>query len=262
MKLYHKMSKFYDLKTIFNFLELLRKSGIVNMFGATPYLYSGKEFLKDEIKRHNRNRNSWSDDEDEEEDYEELINMADKVRELMILGATKRMSDDDSENYINNITRKIKKDALDILKIWSDFKGKVMNENFINEAKFDKKDAKNIIRKILIEEVNEKRDNQKLEKSVKKMIDILSKDIVFPKNFYGFMVDIMYDKKYEEKILKITTVMKKPFSQEDSDTLDEIKKDVIPKIKKFFEKMVDRVSTGGTSTLDVYNRDKENNFYF
>lgn len=145
MKLYHKMSKFYDLKTIFNFLELLRKSGIVNMFGATPYLYGGKEFLNDEIKRHNRNRNSWSDDEDEEEDYEELINMADKVRELMILGATKRMSDDDSENYINNITRKIKKDALDILKIWSDFKGKVMNENFINEAKFDKKDAANFL---------------------------------------------------------------------------------------------------------------------
>lgn len=101
-----------------------------------------------------------------------------------------------------------------------------------------------------------------LEKQVKKMIDHFTKDIEFPENFYDFMVDIINDKKYDEKILKVTTVMKKPFSEEDSNNLDTIKRKFMHKIRPMFESKFDRFSFGGTSTLEVYNKDKDNDFYF
>jgi len=111
--------------------------------------------------------------------------------------------------------------------------------------------------------INEEKENySKLENRVKKMIDTLTKDIEFPENFYDFMVDVIENKKYNEKILKVTTVMKKPFSQEDSDEIDVVKRDVVRQIKSFFKGMFDSVSGGGTSTLEIYNRDKDNDFYF
>jgi len=111
--------------------------------------------------------------------------------------------------------------------------------------------------------INEEKENySKLENRVKKMIDTLTKDIEFPENFYDFMVDVIEDKKYNEKILKVTTVMKKPFSQEDSDEIDEVKRDIIRQIKSFFKGMFDSVSGGGTSTLEIYNRDKDKDFYY
>jgi acetolactate synthase-1/2/3 large subunit len=66
--------------------------------------------------------------------------------------------------------------------------------------------------------------NKTLEKMVKKIIDHFTRDVEFPENFYDFMVDVVEDKKYDKNILKITTVMKKPFSDEDSINLDEIKR--------------------------------------
>lgn len=101
-----------------------------------------------------------------------------------------------------------------------------------------------------------------LEKQVKKMIDHFTKDIEFPENFYDFMVDIINDKKYNEKILKVTTVMKKPFSEEDSNNLDTIKRKFMHKIRPMFQSKFDRFSFGGTSTLEVYNKDKDKDFYY
>lgn len=101
-----------------------------------------------------------------------------------------------------------------------------------------------------------------LEKQVKKIIDHFTKDIEFPENFYDFMVDIINDEKYNEKILKVTTVMKKPFSEEDSNNLDTIKRKFMHKIRPMFQSKFDRVSFGGTSTLEVYNKDKDKDFYF
>lgn len=113
-----------------------------------------------------------------------------------------------------------------------------------------------------INEEKEKTNHSKLENRVKKMIDTLTKDIEFPENFYDFMVDVIENKKYNEKILKVTTVMKKPFSQEDSDEIDAVKRDIVRQIKSFFKGMFDSVSGGGTSTLEIYNRDKDKDFYY
>jgi len=112
------------------------------------------------------------------------------------------------------------------------------------------------------EQTEESNKNKTLEKMVKKMINHFTKDIEFPENFYDFMVDIINDEKYNEKILKVTTVMKKPFSEEDSNNLDTIKRKFMHKIRPMFQSKFDRFSFGGTSTLEVYNKDKDKDFYF
>jgi hypothetical protein len=164
MKKYHKITKFYDLKTIFKFLELIRQSGIINMFTAAPFLYNGKEFLENEIKRYYGNTGGFSlfndDDDDEDEDdedrFKEVIDMAGKVRDLMIYGATKMITDTDSENYMYNIKRRLMQDSQEIVKIWMSFKGNVVKENVIVESKYDKKTAaKFLFRRVTKEELDE-----------------------------------------------------------------------------------------------------------
>ena len=71
------------------------------------------------------------------------------------------------------------------------------------------------------------------------------------------MVDVVEDKRYEKNILKITTVMKKPFSEEDSDEIDTIKRKFMHKIRPKFQNKFDRFSTGSTSTLQAYKESKE-----
>ena len=110
------------------------------------------------------------------------------------------------------------------------------------------------------EQTEESNKNKTLEKMVKKMINNFNKDIEFPENFYDFMVDIINDEKYNEKILKVTTVMKKPFSEEDSNNLDTIKRKFMHKIRPLFQNKFDRFSFGGTSTLEIYKESKEGGY--
>jgi len=112
------------------------------------------------------------------------------------------------------------------------------------------------------EQTERSNKDRMLEKQVKKMIDHFTKDIEFPENFHDFMVDIINDKKYYEKILKVTTAMKKPFSEEDSNNLDVIRRKFMSKIRPMFESKFDRFSFGSTSTLEVYNKDKDKDFYY
>jgi hypothetical protein len=39
----------YPLKKIFEYLNILQKTGITNMLGATPYLYGGREWIQKQI---------------------------------------------------------------------------------------------------------------------------------------------------------------------------------------------------------------------
>lgn len=421
MKLYHKLVRDYQLKKIFEYLNTLQKTGITNMFGATPYLYGGREWIQKQIDYF---------DIEEDENVEKLLDMADEIKNNIISGALKRQEREETNNFIRSVERRVQQESKDILKIWMDFKGKVLKESIIIENKYDKKNTKNFtFRKIIKEKLDilkeetsfktrildlinrdgllrtsqrvngievlsmilqetpemlltkylsqeifstddvgtdvggydfkfritkvkenddkefefyflieegtvdlimidggeydllgpEVRDfndwweitfeikdilgdfletftdklklkvnsikiyyafkgeesidfmnehterpnkDRILEKQVKKMIDYFTKDIEFPENFYDFMVDIINDKKYDEKILKVTTVMKKPFSQEDSDKIDVVKRDILRKVKAFFKGMFDSFSGGGTSTLEIYNRDKDEDFYF
>ena len=419
LKKYHELDKYYKLRPIFEFLNLLRDSGIVNMFGASPFLYGGKEFLEGEIKRHKGNSRWWSDDEDEddeedddeEDDNKELINMADQTRNLMIQGVMDRITNQDSENLMRNVKRKLEIDAREITQIWGNFKGKVMREsnikkstNFIKEIlkeetslqtkmlkliqdrgliiaskltgginrlasvlketpetlltkylsqetfstddiekntggynfkfklqfvekyndyydfffvieegtvelimtdddteynlfgnyireleswweiKYEIKDilydfVKELNNKIKFDDItvndvdytfkdkdrfkniNEEEEKtntkQKLEDTIKKAIDNFTKNTEFPENFLKFDVLIRTNKQYNEKELIITTIMKKEFSGEELDKLYDIRFEFIPKIKAIFKGVFKHIYYNSTTTLDMFNRDKE-----
>jgi len=168
--------------------------------------------------------------------------LGDDIREYDMWWEIKYEIQDTLSDFVEELTNKLKFDEVKSINVNFIFKGRDQF-NYINEEE-------------------EKTNHSKLENRVKKMIDTLTKDIEFPENFYDFMVDVIEDKKYNENILKITTVMKKPFSQEDSDEIDEVKRDVVRQIKSFFKGMFDRISGGGTSTLEFYNKDKERDLDF
>ena len=174
---------------------------------------------------------------DDETEYDLL---GDDIREYVMWWEIKHEIQDLLSDFVEELIDKIKFDDVKSASVNYIFKGRD-RFNYINE---------------------EKENYSKLENRVKKMIDTLTKDIEFPENFYDFMVDVIEDKKYDEKILKVTTVMKKPFSQEDSDEIDAVKRDIVRQIKSFFKGMFDSVSGGGTSTLEIYNRDKDKDFYY
>lgn len=175
------------------------------------------------------------------------------------------MTDDDTEynlfgNYIRELESwwEIEFEIRDVLRDFS--------EELCEKIKFDVEDFtinysfKGKKGSTILEETEQSNKNRILEKQVKKLINHFTRDIEFPENFYDFMVDIVEDKKWDEKILKVTTVMKEPFSDEDSTNLDKIKRKFMYKIKPMFQNSFDRFSTGSTSTLQVYKDSKEGGY--
>jgi hypothetical protein len=147
MKLYHKLTKDYQLKKIFEYLNTLQKTGITNMFGATPYLYGGREWIQKQIDYF---------DIEEDENVEKLLDMSDEIKDSIISGALKRQEREETNNFIRSIERRVQQEAKDILKIWMSFKGKVLKESIIIETKYNKKDAANFLfRRVTKEELDD-----------------------------------------------------------------------------------------------------------
>lgn len=122
---YVKYSRMYDMREIKKFLDLLRKSGVTNMYQAAPYLYLGKDRIAHE--------HHYDDmDEEREETFQELIDMAEDVRNVMIRGAfnhydSKRSDDegdedDDDRRYLRGVEDIMRRDAQTLLKLWMSMK--------------------------------------------------------------------------------------------------------------------------------------------
>jgi hypothetical protein len=119
------LSKFYDVGKISKFFELLRRSGVVNMMMSPQYLYLGRERIEHEHK--------YTDMFDDfEEYYDMMLDMADDVKRIMILGADKQIEDfgddemsDDEHNskYTREMNRIIKRDSVELFKLWTNIKG-------------------------------------------------------------------------------------------------------------------------------------------
>lgn len=94
---------FDNFKTtfLFNYLKVLRDSGIVNMWGAAKYLYMGRERIY-----HNEYNNPIAEDN---EKYEELLEMADQAQREMVVGVMKVLESQGKEDYdVNDINRYLK----------------------------------------------------------------------------------------------------------------------------------------------------------
>jgi hypothetical protein len=90
------------------FLNRLRDSGIVNMFGAGPYLYMGKERI---------DRLHGMDIEDENEAYDEVLELANKVKDEMIRGVVKIIQKQNKEVTVEEVNKLIPRYSQKILKL-------------------------------------------------------------------------------------------------------------------------------------------------
>lgn len=122
-KQFVNLSKFYNIGMISKFFELLRRSGVVNMFQSPQYLYLGGERIEHEHKYDNLSG-------DQEEYFNQVVGMADEIFSIMVTGAEKQIPKDqvydgesDFSTYSRRLERIIKKDSTELFKLWTNIKG-------------------------------------------------------------------------------------------------------------------------------------------
>ena len=124
---FNDLSEYYDIKLIKKFLDALRLSSVTNMYQAGQYLYLGKERIEHEHKY-----NEFSDDK--EEAFNDVLDMAEEVRNEMIKGAFSSIDDKNQGNdnddedeldsrYLGSVEQKMKRDSQDLLTLWMQLKG-------------------------------------------------------------------------------------------------------------------------------------------
>jgi len=99
---------------VFRYLNNLRDSGIVNMFQAPDFLWSGKQWLTKWLDLYYPERL-----EDPDENIQHLLDNADKVRDILIILLMDRADREDRKANLDNINREIRPLAVDLVKIWS-----------------------------------------------------------------------------------------------------------------------------------------------
>jgi hypothetical protein len=99
----------FDTRFLGQFLEKVRQSGITNMFGASPYLYMGRERIENEFKYKNIHN---------EEVFEEVLDMADESQTKMIDGVMKVIEKEGKEVSVELVNRYIQRCSSLFLDYW------------------------------------------------------------------------------------------------------------------------------------------------
>jgi hypothetical protein len=92
--------KFFNMKFLHEYLKKVRESSIVNMFGAAPYLYMGKDRIEHEFKYKEVSN---------EEAFEEVLEMANLAQSEMIRGVMNVLDHEGREHDLNTINRYIQR---------------------------------------------------------------------------------------------------------------------------------------------------------
>ena len=92
--------KFFNMKFLHEYLKKVRESGITNMFGASPYLYLGKDRIEHEFKYKNIGN---------EEAFKEVLEMANLAQSEMIKGVMNVLDHEGKEHDLNIINRYIQR---------------------------------------------------------------------------------------------------------------------------------------------------------
>lgn len=100
--------KHFDWRFFRDFLFKMRDTGIVNMFGAAPLIYAGK----DHIDRY------YGEGREDEEKFQEFLEDADKAKNIFVANLIDYMvsknMDVDNMDLVNSKAREISKKLLDI----------------------------------------------------------------------------------------------------------------------------------------------------
>lgn len=91
----------FDYRFLVKYLYKLRESGVINMFQAAAFLYSGRDW----IDRY------YGENEEDNESFQELLDMAEESRNKMIQGLMKYMEsknmDLDNMSRINSLLKRL-----------------------------------------------------------------------------------------------------------------------------------------------------------
>lgn len=92
--------KNFDWKKILKFLNIVKESGVVNMFGSAPFLYGGRNWIELNYGR----------DPSDPEAFEKVLELADEIKNEIIQGTMKSMVLK-NEDDIRQVTRNVEKNA-------------------------------------------------------------------------------------------------------------------------------------------------------
>jgi hypothetical protein len=98
--------KHFNMRFLKSYLMELRESGVVNMFGAAPYLYMGRDRIEHQFKYtpiHN------------EDAFENVLEMANQAQAEMINGTMKALESKGVDVELDNINRYISRYATQVV---------------------------------------------------------------------------------------------------------------------------------------------------
>ena len=108
-----RLSELYDIAEIYNYLEALRISSIVNMNGSSPYLFMGRDRI------YHQHYFEDFDSEERQKNYDYVLENSDKIKNMIIRGA---YSVTGADNMIS-LERKVQQDATDLFNLYAKMKG-------------------------------------------------------------------------------------------------------------------------------------------
>jgi|GEM_PF-713750 hypothetical protein len=108
------LRKNFNRDLIFNYLDKLRESGVINMYEAPKFLYSGKDW----IDRY------YGENPPNQEAFDAVLEMSENVKSELISGVFKSIKDlesDDDDEYFRNVERLVFKAANRLFTFWKLF---------------------------------------------------------------------------------------------------------------------------------------------
>lgn len=108
----------FDVKAIREFLMDLRDSGITNMFGSSPLLYSGSDYI---VQRFGSPYDIEFQDDKNFEAYERVILNADAIKNKVINGVMKSLESRDEDFDIDLVNREVQKASKKLLNMYMVF---------------------------------------------------------------------------------------------------------------------------------------------
>ena len=108
----------FDVKAIREFLMDLRDSGITNMFGSSPLLYSGSDYI---VQRFGSPYDIEFQDDKNFEAYERVVLNADAIKNKVINGVMKSLESRDEDFDIDLVNREVQKASKKLLNMYMVF---------------------------------------------------------------------------------------------------------------------------------------------
>jgi hypothetical protein len=98
----------FEMAKMHKFYEALRKSSVVNMWGAAPYFWMGK----DRLAHHHFYEEM---DDDKAEAFEKVLDSADEIKDILIRGTLKTLEREGKEVTLDSVKRVAEKKARQIV---------------------------------------------------------------------------------------------------------------------------------------------------